>query len=257
MSEILKAEKISFYYGKKQIIKDVTFNIEKGEFISFVGKNGSGKTTLFNILLGELKPYNGIVTYTGKNVHNMKILERAKNFAAIHQNEDLKFPFTVFEIVAMGIYPNKQRFKAINKLQLEKIQWAMNVTDTEKFAQKNINCLSGGEKQRVILARALVQNPKILFMDEAMADFDINARIKMTKLLKELIKKYSLSVISVNHDIENAYKYSDKVMALKDGALIAEGSPIDIMDKKFFADVFDVKAEIFKNKGFFIEDNLN
>lgn len=252
---ILQAININFYYGKQHVLKNINFSIEQNKFVSIIGLNGSGKTTLFNLMCGYTKPYSGYINYKNRNINQMSILERAKEFAVIHQKED-SFPFTCIETVILGLYPHRARFGKLNDNQLQSVKSVMELTDTYKFADKLVNQISGGELQRLNLARALLQNPKILFMDEAMSELDICTKIKMTKVLKNLISQKGISVVAINHDINTAYKFSDTIIALKDGQIRAIGSPKSIMTEPFFKDVFEVEAEIFYDKGFFITNNI-
>jgi iron complex transport system ATP-binding protein len=187
----------------------------------------------------------------------MNTKERAKHLAVVyqHQNEGY-FPYTCLETVIMGLHPYHARFEPVSDKSLYRVEQVMRMTDTFRFADKLITQISGGELQRVMLARAIVQSPRILFLDEAMSGLDICARISMTKLLKELIEKQGITVIAVNHDLNTAYRFSTRVLALYEGKTAAMGTPTQVMTEDFFKNVFDVKVEIYKEKGFFIHDNI-
>lgn len=254
---ILKAAELSFAYGEKEIIDNVSFSIPKGQYIALIGPNGSGKTTLLNILAGRFKPKRGNVFYQGVSLAKMSIQEKAKHFAVIHQNESSQFPFTVLEMVLMGQHPYRSRFSRITAADLALAREIMTATDTLKLAEKSVIAISGGEFQRVILARALMQQPKILFMDEAMADLDISARIKIIKLLKDFVAEKQMTIVAIDHDLVMAYRFSDYILALKEGRLWKEGSPHEVFNEQFLADVFNVKAKIIDETKLFIEDNIS
>lgn len=257
MSPLLTLENISFAYNAKRVLNSISFSVDKGEYISIVGPNGSGKTTLLQTMCGYFKPEIGDVYYLGQNVHKMDTRERAKHFAVIYQHQhSSRFPYTCLEMVIMGLHPHRARFEPLRDELLSWVEQVMRLTDTFHFADKSITHLSGGELQRVLLARAIVQKPRILFLDEAMSGLDICARISMTKILKELIESQGITVVVINHDLNTAYRFSTRIVALCRGEVAVIGSPQQVMTKEFFADVFDVKAEIYKEKGFFIHDNI-
>lgn len=247
---LLKAENISYSYSNAPFMKDISFEINSGEFVSVLGGNGSGKSTLFRCLCGDFKPKTGKVFYDGKDLRTMKIRERAKVIACIYQHTDSRFPFTCFETVEMGLYPHKPK---ADKNDIDFIKTMMEKTETIQFCDKLITEISGGELQRVLLARALVQKPKLLLLDEAMSGFDIAMRLKMNYMLCEMTKKENLTVISVRHDIERAFDESDRIIALKRGEILYNDKPKCLLNEKFFYDIFNVKAEIANNR-FYVTD---
>lgn len=251
MSVIIKAENLTFSYGAEPFIDKLNTEIDEGEFVSVVGGNGSGKTTFLSLLTGVQKPQSGAVLYKNNNIH--KIKNPAREIAVIYQNADCSFPFSCHEIIEMGLYPHMGRMGKISDSDYEFIEEIMIKTDTLKFADKRITELSGGEKQRVLLARALVQKPKLLFLDEAMSGMDISVRLAMIKLLKEMVTQNGLTVVAVEHDLQLAFSASDRIIAMKNGQIAYHDAPSDIMNETFFKDVFNVKAEI-QNNSFKITD---
>lgn len=252
---ILQVKSLSFSYGEKKILDDISFSVPRGDFLSIIGPNGSGKTTLLRLLCATTSPNTGTILLNAKPIQKIPLKKRALLLAVIHQKESLSFPFTATEIITMGLHPHLSRFEPLSSAHKEQIFHAMEQTDTLRFADTPVTQLSGGEMQRVMFARALVQKPQILFLDEAMSDFDIHARIQFHKMLKKLSTETGLTVISVHHDINAAYQFSDKVLALKNGRIYGYGAPSDVMTSEFFQNVFYVKAELFPKKGFFIYDN--
>ncbi|HYE81693.1 MAG TPA: ABC transporter ATP-binding protein [Clostridia bacterium] len=256
-SPILELKNISFAYDAKTVLTDISFSVGRGEYLSVIGPNGSGKTTLLQIMCGHFRPPEGGAYYCGHNVNSMDIRERAKHFAVIYQQQyGSRFPYTCLETVIMGLHPHRGRFEPVRDEALSRIEQVMRLTDTFHFADKLVTEISGGELQRVMLARAIAQRPKILFLDEAMSGLDICARISMTKILRELIKNQGITVVAINHDLSTAYRFSSRVVALCGGRVAAIGAPGQVMTEEFFADVFNVRAEIIKEKGFFIHDNI-
>lgn len=253
---ILEARGLSFAYGKNEILRDVSLSVGEGEYLSLVGVNGSGKTTLLALLSGFLKPDGGEVRLMGKSLERIGFRDRAKEMAVVSQNQDMSFPFSCLEMVLMGLYPNMGRYERVSRQLLYKARELMESADVWRFADKPITEVSGGEKQRVALARALMQEPRVLLLDEAMSELDVAAKCSVMKLLRQRIDETGMSVVSVHHDLATAYRYSKRVFALKDGRLIADGAPKDVMDEEFFRLVFAVDAEIIADKGFIINDNI-
>lgn len=250
MADILSVENLSFGYDKNPFLKNISFSVNEGEMVSVIGENGSGKSTLFKAVNGILNNYDGRVLYKNKNIKEIKQREKAKEIAVIYQNCSCDFPFTSFEVVAMGLYPHRGGISRINNNDIEFIKNVMRLTDTIDYATKEISTLSGGERQRVLIARALVQKPRLLFLDEAMSGLDVASRIKITNILHNQCKETGMSVVSILHDIDLAFEKSDTIVAMKKGEVYSLGKPRDLLNKEFFREVFNVEVEIENNKYF-------
>ncbi|MDD3203778.1 MAG: ABC transporter ATP-binding protein [Pygmaiobacter massiliensis] len=255
MGELLRAEELAFSYREQPVFSEVSFSADEGEYISIIGENGSGKSTLMQLLNGYAKPQAGKVLYQGEDLIKIPASQRAKSIAAIGQNTVMNFPFTCFELVMLGMYPHRARFERTDEKSLSHIRAVMGETDTLSLADKQITQISGGEYQRVLLARALAQRPRLLLLDEAMSDLDVYAKIKMIKLLRKLTRE-GLTVIAVNHDLSVAYSFSDRILALHGGRLVANGSPYDVFTGEFLKTVFGVKGEITPQNGLCIYDTI-
>jgi iron complex transport system ATP-binding protein len=253
---IMKVDNLYFGYGETHILKNIKFELTEGKFTSLVGPNGSGKSTLVKLLCGIIKKEKGCVTYKNHDIDKISTLNRAKEITVIHQREKNEFPYSCIDTVIMGLHPHRNRFEAISDEQLYFVKSVMDKTDTLRLANKLTTQISGGELQRVILARALVQKPKLLLMDEAMSDMDVNAKIQLTNVVLDLVKEEKLTVLAVNHDLNFAYRFSHEIIALNHGEIDSVGNPDSVMDEEFFKRVFKVKADIIKNKGFFIIDKI-
>ena len=254
--QLLSVRNVSYAYDASDVLCDVSFEAISGSYISLVGPNGSGKTTLFNIISGYYPPENGYVFLNGRELRNISLQERATMIALVAQRQNLDFPFTCLELVLMGLHPHRARFEPLANKHLLLAQDIMTRTQVWQFANKPVTTLSGGELQRVILARALLQQPKLLLLDEAMSELDISSRIIILKLLRQVIAETGMTVISIHHDLTLAYRYSDRVIALHNGEMVANSTPEQVFKKDFFRDVFLVDAEIVPGKGFFIHDNI-
>lgn len=255
LAELLCAHHLTFCYGMQKVLEDVTFSVFEGEYLSIIGQNGSGKSTLMQLLSGYLAPTSGQVLYQGDNIARFSPLQRAQKIAIIGQNVPANFPFTCFEFVMLGLHPHRARFEHVDAQGLEQIKSIMVQTDTLSLADKPITKLSGGEYQRVLLARALAQRPRLLLLDEAMSDLDAAVKIKMNKLLSTLVEQ-GLSVVAVNHDLSTAYNCSDRVVALNSGQLVASGSPQKVFTKSLLENVFGIKAEIVPGRGICVYDTI-
>lgn len=250
----LEAIGAGFSYGARRVLHKIDLQIPAGQFVSIIGPNGSGKTTLFRLLCGASRCETGKVLYGGRDVFRMKAAERARQFSVVRQGEENGFPFTCLEMVLLGLHPYRARFGAPTPEQLLRVRRVMEETDTLSLSCQLVTQVSGGEFQRVALARALAQAPKVLFLDEAMSDLDISAKIKMTKYLRELVARDGLTVLAINHDLASAYRYSDRVVALRGGEVAAYGAPEQVMDEDFFARVFGVRAQTVPGKGILLQD---
>lgn len=253
----LSAKNIDFYYGSHQVLKNINLTVQAGEFFSLIGPNGSGKSTLFKVLSGLANPQRGEVFYEGRVLlQKINARKRARHIAVVHQKSAQAMPFTCLESILLGLHPHQGRFETISPEQYQRVQQLMKLTDTLKLAGKLITQISGGEKQRVALCRALVQEPKVLLLDEAMSELDVAARMQMSGLLKKLCTSRQLTVLAIYHDLNLAYRFSDKIYVLQEGTCASFGSPAEVMTKDLFRRVFRVQAEIFANKGFFIKNTI-
>lgn len=253
----LEARGICFSYGSRRVLHDVSFSVPAGAYLSLVGPNGSGKSTLLRLLCGARRCESGQVFFHGRNVAEMGVPQRARQFAVVRQQEENAFPFTCLEMAVLGLHPFRSRFGEPSDEQMRRVREIMRRTGVWELADQPVTQVSGGEFQRVVLARALIQNPRVLFLDEAMSDLDIRAKIRMAGYLRELVAQAGMTVVAVNHDLSSAYQHSDLVLALREGRLAAFGPPQAVMDEAFFDRVFGVKAEIFAGRGFFIRDHIN
>ena len=249
----MQIDNVSFAYGKQVVLSRITTCIQPGTYTSLIGPNGSGKTTLLGIASAYLKPLSGAVWLNGQRIQTMRINKRAQWIAVVQQRESVAMPFTCLEMVLMGMHPRMHRFISPPEAMLKEAELLMQETDTAQFADKPITEISGGEFQRVILTRALAQQPKYLLLDEAMSDLDVHARLTCLRLLKARIAQTGLTVLAVHHDINTAYQCSDRVIALKGGQLVAEGTPDAVMTRPNLYEIFGVQTEVYPGKGLLFE----
>lgn len=232
----------SYYKSEREVLNNINLNISKGEFISIIGPNGAGKTTLLKCISGILSDYNGKISIHSKNIKNYKRKSLAKEIAYVPQNQNINFDFTVKEIINMGFYSREKELdtrKILKGLMLE--------TDTFHLRNKSINKISGGERQRVFIARALAQNSSILFLDEPVSNLDIKHQHQIMSFCKKLSKEKKYTIISVLHDINLASIYSDKIAILKSGNLIDFNSKDKLLRKDLLTSVYDFNIDILEH----------
>mgnify|MGYP000126621338 CR=1 FL=1 len=240
----LKARDIHFYYGAKKILDGISFTAEKGELIGIVGPNGSGKTTLLKVLDGILKPKFGSVYLDGRKIQEMGIDEIARNIAVVPQDSSTDTEFTVFEMVMMGRIPHLGKF-SIETIEDEvEVEKWMKLTETLHLADRKMSEISGGERQRVIIARALAQEPRVLLLDEPTANLDVCYQLQIMDLLKKLTREFKLIVICAIHDLNLASRYCDRLILLRDGRIVAMGKPIEVITTENLRKVFEVEVKI-------------
>jgi iron complex transport system ATP-binding protein len=261
---VLEVAGVGFRYGSDAplALSDVSFSVEAGEHIALVGRNGSGKSTLFNLIAGFHKPSAGRIAIAGRG--NLAPAQRARLVALVAQGERIRFPYTCLEVVLMGLCPYSGWFDAPDDTALRRAREVMEQAGAWRFAAARITELSGGETQRVLLARALLQAlptgaagegvGKVLLLDEALSELDIAGRISMMKTLDALAREAGVAVVGVHHDIELAGRFARRVIALCGGSVAADGAPEKVFTTDFFRDVFAVRAEIVPDKGFFFYD---
>ncbi len=218
---MLKVENLTFFYDKKSIIENVSFRVNKGEFVGIIGPNGSGKSTILKNVYRSLTPDKGDITLDGENLAKMPYKKSAKCMAVVGQENELHFDFLVEEIVAMGRSPHKKLFELDNQNDKEIVNKALKALGIEEMAKRSYLQLSGGEKQRVILARALAQESNFLILDEPTNHLDISYQMQIF----ELIKSLEVTVLSAIHDLNLAALFCDRLIVVKSGKVILEGTP--------------------------------
>jgi iron complex transport system ATP-binding protein len=237
---------ISFAY-KEFSLKPVSFEVPSGGFTTVLGSNGSGKSTLLKLMSGYLKPQAGTVLLNGINIRQMTLRQRARQIALVAQESQLNFPMSVREFVLMGCHPHLSWFKFEDRRSLEVLEGALDITDSQSLAHRNIQELSGGEKQRVILARALVQQPKLMLLDEPTMHLDVGYQVELVQLIKSLSRDKGFTVVMVTHELNIAAEFSDQVLLLHEGNALAFGSPEDVLDEANLTKVFRTDLLVDRN----------
>ncbi|HID55026.1 TPA: heme ABC transporter ATP-binding protein [Candidatus Poribacteria bacterium] len=245
--KVYKVENLSFGYEKEQIIKGLSFDVEDGEILGIIGPNGSGKTTLLRLLSGVLHPWSGRVKFKGRDLRRMRRREIARKVAVVPQQNLIIFPFTVREIVLMGRAPYLGMFQNESKRDFEIAERAMDYTDTLRLAHKPVDELSGGELQRVIIARALAQEPEVMLLDEPTSHLDLKHQMEIFNLIKRLNFEEGMTFVLVLHDLNLAGEYCDRLLLLKEGRSYKMGKPDEVLTAETIRETYGVDALVTRN----------
>jgi len=229
---------ISCSYAAEPVLEGVKLSVRKGDFLGIIGPNGSGKSTLIKAISRVLKPAQGTVYLDGREVYSMSPREAARLMAVVSQMTGINFDFTVEEIVLMGRHPHAKNLRKETREDLAKVGWALEVTKTSHLRKRLITELSGGELQRVVIARALAQDTSVLLLDEPTSHLDINHQVEILDLIKELNRNQNLTVIVVLHDLNLASQYCDLLILLNRGRIHAMGKPCEVVTQKNIRNVY-------------------
>lgn len=241
---MIELKNISAFYQKRIILEEINFEVKEGEFLGIIGPNGVGKTTLLKIITGVKQPNTGQVILNKKNITNLSRKEIAKIMAVVPQNLFIPSLFTVEDVIMMGRYPHqKNKFTTSNE-DITIVNDVMNKTNTNLFRNRIIDELSGGEKQEVIIAKALVQQPKILILDEPTANLDIKHQMKILNLIKTLVKKDKITVIIVIHDLNLASRFCDNLILLNNCKIQSQGKIENVLTQQNLEQAYQIKVKV-------------
>ncbi|WP_378954488.1 ABC transporter ATP-binding protein [Pelosinus sp. sgz500959] len=241
MDLILK--NINVKLGDKNIIQDISLAVAKGEFVGIIGPNGSGKSTLLRTIYRIIKPTSGTILLDGQNIKHVKLSESAKKMGVVGQFNTINFDFTVFDMVMMGRTPHKSLLGSDQPDDYEIAMESIRKVGMEKNTHRSFSTLSGGEKQRIILARALAQQPQLLILDEPTNHLDIKYQLQILSIVKSL----GIGVLAALHDLSLAAMYCTKLYVLKDGHVITSGIPNQILTPELVRDVYEIECDIHEN----------
>lgn len=243
---MLEARDVHAGYGSKEVLCGICCAIEKGEFVAVIGPNGSGKSTLVKCLTGFLSPKDGTILLEGKNIKSWKSKERARKLAVLHQEAGEPLPFFVRDYVELGRYPHHGFSGGSREEDRECISRAIELAGIRRLESRKLTELSGGERQMAYLARALAQNPQVIVLDEPVSHLDIGHTISIMDVMATL-KDSGVAVVAVLHDINLASDYADKIIALKDGKVFAEGPPAQVMNYETVEQLFNTVCVVREN----------
>jgi iron complex transport system ATP-binding protein len=243
----LKIQGVSCRYDSRQVLSRLEFSVRSGEVLGILGPNGSGKTTLLKTINGILRPVMGTILIDSVDIDSMKPIDVARKVAVVPQDGFANLNLTALEIVLVGRNPFLAPLQAESDRDTEMARRAMTTTGCFHLSNRRFDQLSGGERRRVILARALAQEPRILLLDEPTMNLDVNNQIELMESIIQLSREGRITVLSVFHDLNLAARYSDHILLLKQGKVFSLGSPEEVLTRENLRKVFGVETEVTKH----------
>ncbi len=246
-SAMIATQGLTFAYTEEPVLSNISLNFQAGEFTGVIGPNGSGKSTLLKLIGGILPSASETVFFKNRELSHYKKKELAVSIAWIPQEKQMAFPFKVIDIVLMGRHPYLSPLSFEGKDDYQIAEDAMKQTQVLEFAQRSFNEISGGEKQRVMIASAISQKPDVMLLDEPTSALDIKYQIEVLNILKRLNEDENKSLILAMHDLHLASKFCKRLILLKKGQVFCEGTPAEVLKKEILEDVYEVKVKIFQD----------
>ncbi len=243
---MIRAEGVSLSLGGTRILEDVSFEVGAGEFVALVGPNGAGKTSALRTVNGVLTPDSGRVVVDGESVANLSARETARRVATVPQDTSLAFDFPVREVVAMGRSAHRGRFERTTDEDRAAVERALERAEVADLADRSVGTVSGGERQRVLLARALAQETPVLLLDEPTASLDINHQVRTLSLVRSLAGEGRTALAAI-HDLDLAARFCDALVVLAGGRVLAAGPPGEVLTEEIVERAFGARAAIRDN----------
>ncbi|WAJ68966.1 ABC transporter ATP-binding protein [Catenovulum adriaticum] len=240
MTALLSVKQLSWQTQHKSILSDLNFELNAGSINAIVGPNGAGKTSLLRCLYRQISDYQGYISLSGQPVEQLKHKMLAQQIAVVNQHSDIHFTLSVYEIVCMGLIPHLSLFSQINSVQKQWVDKVLAQLDITDFKDRVFNRLSGGEQQRVLIARALVQQPQLLILDEPTNHLDVHFQHQILSLVNQL----GVCVLMTLHDLNLAAYYADNILLLNQGKLVASGVPEQVLTPKLIQQVFELPVSL-------------
>lgn len=242
---MLKIEQVRIaYQNGQEVIRDVSLEVARGEMLALIGPNGSGKTTLIRGLSGITPLCGGQVSFDGMNLQTMAPRVRARLLAVVPQAANLPSNYTVYETTAHGRTPYLNWFGQLSKADRRIIDEAIRLTELRDYIHQEVSSLSGGEQQRVILARALAQDTPVLILDEPTTFLDLHYQVSLLELVRSICTERQLAVLFIMHELNLASRFADRIAILKEGRIAAVGTPHEVLQEKLLSDVFSVPVRV-------------
>jgi iron complex transport system ATP-binding protein len=238
MNIAIDVQNLSHAYGNSPVLKNLTFSVRTSDFFIIIGPNGSGKTTLLKTISGILKPQNGQLKILERSIENYTRKALARTVALVPQKVPVDFPFTVKEVVLMGRSPYLGMLGLEQQSDLEIARQAITFTEIEHLVHRKLDQLSGGEQQRVFIARAICQQPQIILLDEPTASLDLSHQVRLMDLMEKLKQEQGVTVMMVSHDLNLAAMYGDRLLLINDGGIVRIGTPDEVLTFQTLEEVY-------------------
>ena len=242
----IRADELGFRVEAKALLERVRLRADQGQLVGLIGPNGAGKSTLLRAIAGVLRPQEGAVWLEGEELASIKSRDIAARMALVPQVAPYTHGFTARELVLMGRYPHLGRFQIEGAADEAIAREAMELTETEEFAERTLDTLSGGERQRVFVSRALAQQPRVLLLDEPTANLDVLHKLRVLDLVRRLVDE-GLTAVAAIHDLGMAARYCDQLVLLSNGRALAEGIPEDVLVPDIIESVFGVRSAVYRD----------
>ncbi|XBG72808.1 ABC transporter ATP-binding protein [Enterococcus cecorum] len=239
----LTIEHLNLSIKQRTLLEDISLKTKDSQFVGLIGANGSGKSTLLKTIYKTLKPDSGEIYLDELNILHSSEKKVAQNLSVVSQFNELSFDLTVKQMVMLGRTPHKRLLEQENKQDLQIVEHALKTTNLLDYQDRSFLSLSGGEKQRVILARAIAQDPQFMILDEPCNHLDIRYQLE----IMEIVKNLDIGILVALHSLEDARRYCDELYVLKHGNIIAHGKPKEILTETLIEEVYGVKCKIYQN----------
>jgi iron complex transport system ATP-binding protein len=248
---MLEVKALSFEHKrqKRRILQDISFVANQGEITTILGPNGAGKTTLFKCITGVWENYQGEILVNNKKIDNLPFTQRARFFSVVPQDHTPPFPYSVFEVVLMGRASYVGLFSLPSKDDHKKVEEILEMIGSSHLKDKPYTQISGGERQLTLIARALVQETPVIILDEPTSHLDFKNQQLILSKIKEITKEKSLITVITLHDPNLASLFSDKVVILKEGRVLYDGHPNEVIIKKILKETYGIEIEVIKHNG--------
>ncbi len=239
--ESIRTSELSYGVNGKTIVDDVSFEIKRNEFLGIIGPNGAGKSTLLRLLVRIISPTAGCILLDGEDISRYEASELYRKISFLPQTSYFDFPLSALEVVLTGRYPHLGILERESKEDIERAERCLSLVDMEGFSDRKVTTLSGGECQRVSIARVLAQETGFIFLDEPCSHLDIHHRFALMELLRSTSRKEK-GVVAVLHDLDLAGRFCDRILVLENGRVFAHGEPPQVLSEKLLSSVFKVRG---------------
>lgn len=241
---MLKVNNLKLEYDYNVIVEDISFNIKKNTITTIIGPNGCGKSTILKAISRTKKPTRGNVYLEGNDIRTIVPKIISQQMSVLPQSPSVPDDFSVRDLISFGRYPYLDWMGKLSKKDYEIVDWAISETKLENLQHRRMSTMSGGERQRAWIAMALAQQPNILLLDEPTTYLDISHQFELLELIRRLNKKMNITIVMVLHDLNQAARYSDNIIVIKDHKKYLEGTPEDIIKKSVLEDVFNIRVKV-------------
>jgi len=241
---MLEIKHLNFKYAERQVLTDISCTIDRGEFVGIIGPNGAGKTTLLKLIDALLFPPHDAILINEISLHKFDRKSLARLIAYVPQELELIFGYSIQDVVRMGRFPHLSGVGFLSERDEKIVAHCIELMDVTRFLDRRFNQLSGGEKQRVVIASALSQEPDVILLDEPTSALDLHHQIEIYKILKREQTDNKLTVIVVTHDINLAAQFCDRLILIHEGKILSDGNPNEVLQFNMLQNVFGVKVYI-------------